>query len=238
MKKLSLAVPALMIVAACAPPGGQGVLEIAAGSATWQEALNAGDVDALAAVYTDDAHILPPNAAPARGHGAVREIFGGMIEAGLGGTLTTLEVAAAVDIGHHVGAYEITAGDQVVDRGKFTEIWRQQDGEWKIAADIWNSDLPAAAAGAMLIGTHEVEDADVWLAAWQGPNGRRADFAAHGAPSVRVFRSPENPNFTGLAIQVEDMAALTAWLESEEGAQAKAEDGVIDSTLQILIEVE
>ena len=61
--------------------------------------------------------------------------------------------------------------------------------------------------------------------------------AANGAPAVRVFQSPEDPNLTGLAIEVSDMAALSAWLESEDGAKAKAEDGVIDSTLQILAEV-
>lgn len=237
MKKLSLAALALMIVAACAPPTAQDSPEIRAASAAWTEALNAGDLDALLAVYAEDAHILPPSAAPGRGHDAVRESFGPMIDAGLGGSLTSIEVAAAGDIGHHVGTYEITADGEVLDRGKYMEVWRQQGGEWKIAADIWNSDMPAA-AGALMVGTHEVKDADVWLAAWAGPDGRRADFAANGAPSVRVLQSPEKPNLTGLVIEVADMDALTAWLQSEEGARAKDEDGVIDSTLQLLTEVE
>ena len=103
MKKLSLAALSLVVVAAaaCAPPSAQDSPEIRAGSAAWTEALNAGELDALVAVYAEDAHVLPPNAAPARGHDAVRESFGAMIDAGLGGTLTTVEVAAAGDIGHH-----------------------------------------------------------------------------------------------------------------------------------------
>lgn len=240
MKKPSLAalcLAALAALAACAPPTAQDSAEIRAGSAAWNEALNAGDLDALVALYAEDARIMPPNAEPAQGLEAVRESFGGMIDAGLTGTLTTVEAVAAGDIGHHVGTYEIEAGGEVVDRGKFVEVWRQVGDEWKIAADIWNSDLPAAGSRPMMIGSHKVEDAAVWLAAWEGPDGRRADFAAHGAPAVRVFQSPEDENLTGLAIEVEDMDALMAWLQSPEGAKAKAEDGVIDSTLRILTEV-
>jgi ketosteroid isomerase-like protein len=51
------------------------------------------------------------------------------------------------------GTYEFTATDPksgpVNDRGKFVVVWKKQtDGGWKIAADIWNSDLPPAAAPA------------------------------------------------------------------------------------------
>ena len=147
-------------------------------------------------------------------------------------------VAAAGDMGHHVGTYEITAGGEVVDRGKFTEIWRRQDGEWKMAADIWNSDMPAAFSGAMMIGVHEVEDADVWLAAWSGPDSRRAVFADNGAPNVRVFQSPDDPKRMALVVEVADMEAFLAFIASPEAEAAKAEDGVIDATLRLLREVE
>ncbi len=210
---------------------------IRAGSAAWEDALNAGELDALVALYTDDARVMPPNAAAAQGHEAVRESFGAMIDAGLGGELTSVMAATAGDIGHHVGTYEITTSGAVVDRGKFVEIWRREGDAWKISADIWNSDMAAAGPETLMIGTHKVEDAARWLAAWQGPESRREAFAAHGAPSVRVFQSPQDPNLTGLVIEVEDMNALSAWLASEDGAKAKAEDGVIDETLRILTEV-
>ena len=36
----------------------------------------------------------------------------------------------------------------VADRGKFVEVWKKQaDGKWKVVADIFNSDLPAAPPG-------------------------------------------------------------------------------------------
>ena len=228
----------IVALAACSPPAAEdNSAAIRAGSAAWEEAFNAGDLDALVALYAEDARVLPPNAAAGQGHDAVRESFGGMIDAGLGGELSSVMAATAGDIGQHIGTYEVTAGGEVVDRGKFVELWRREGDAWKMAADIWNSDMPAAGPETLLVGTHKVEDAARWLSAWEAPDGRRADFAANGAPSVRVFQSPQDPDLMGLVIEVEDLAALNAWLASEEGAQAKAEDGVIDETLRILTEV-
>ena len=54
---------------------------------------------------------------------------------------------------------------------------------------------------------------------------------------MRVFQSPDNPNLTGLLIDVADMDKFQAFLDGEEGTAAKAADGVKDETLQILAEV-
>lgn len=190
-------------------------------------------------MYTEDARILPPNAEIAQGHDAVRKIFGSMIDAGLGGTLATMEATEAGDIGYRVGTYVLeTADGTVVDKGKYIETWRLVDGEWKISNDQFSSDLPApGSVGTTLAITHEVEDADRWLAAWQGEGSRHELFAQHGAPHVRVFQSPESPNHVGLVIDVEDMEALQSLLSSPEGEQAKAEDGVKDATMTVLAEV-
>jgi ketosteroid isomerase-like protein len=47
------------------------------------------------------------------------------------------------------GTYEVTVndpeGNPVTDKGKWVTAWEKQpDGTWKIVADIWNSDGPAA----------------------------------------------------------------------------------------------
>ncbi len=238
MKKLSVVALSLIAVAACAPPAAQDSAEIRALSGEWIAALNAGDVDTLVAMYSQDARVLPPNAELGQGHDAVRASFGGMIDAGLGGTLETLELLAAGDVGYHVGTYTLTAEGAEVDRGKFIEAWRRIDGEWKITNDIYNSDLPAAAGGPVLMATHEVKDAAHWLAAWQGPDSRAADFMANGATGVRVFQSPDDPKQVGLLVEVADLDMLMAWVASEDGSKAKAEDGVVEKTLRILTEVE
>jgi ketosteroid isomerase-like protein len=243
MRILNLAAALLVIVglAACAQPPleSSDSPEIAAGAKAWLDALNAGDIEAVVAVYTADARILPPNAELSTGHDAVRAIFGGMIDAGLGGNTETIEIRAAADIGYHVGTYTLeTADGTTVDRGKFIETWRKIDGEWKISNDQFSSDLPATgAAGTTILVTHEVEEASRWLAAWQGEGIRHEHFAQHGAPNVRVFQHTEKANLTGLLIDVEDMEAFQAYLDSEDGAKAKAEDGVKDATMSVWAEV-
>jgi ketosteroid isomerase-like protein len=243
MRFLNLATALLVIVvlASCAPapPGSHDSPEIAAGSASWLEALNAGDVEGIVATYTADARLLPPNAEIAVGPDAVRAVFGGMIDAGLGGSLETVEIRAAGDIGYHVGRFTLqTADGTTVDQGKFIDTWRQVDGEWKISNDMFGSDLPAMApVGTTLAITHEVEDADRWLAAWQGEGSRHELFAEHGAPHVRIFQSSGNPNLIELLVDVEDMEAFQAFLASPAGAKAKAEDGVKDATMSVFAEV-
>ena len=81
--------------------------------------------------------------------------------------------------------------------------------------------------------THDVEDFDHWRAAWSGENSRHELFAAHGAAGVTVFQNTGKPNQIGLLVDVVDMGAMQAMLESEEGAAAKAEDGVIDESMQV-----
>jgi uncharacterized protein (TIGR02246 family) len=118
--------------------------EITALAKEFENALNAGDVEGIAALYADDCRLLPPNAEMTQGKEAVRAIFGGMIAAGLKGTLDTVEAVVTGKVGYRVGRYELKSPDGVVaDQGKYIEIWRKIDGEWKIVNDIWNSDLPA-----------------------------------------------------------------------------------------------
>ncbi|MDH3745856.1 MAG: DUF4440 domain-containing protein [Acidobacteriota bacterium] len=240
MKKYAfLSILVIVVVVACAPTASREGTEIAEQSKAWAAGFNSENPDAIAALYSGDARLMAPNAQMEQGSEAVRATFGAMIEAGLGIELDTVETRVAGDIGYRVGTYSLTAGGEEVDRGKYVEVWRKLDGVWKITADIWNSDLAAETSqGATLMGTHEVEDAAKWLAAWQGEDSRRALFAEHGAPHVSVFQSPDNPNLTGLLIQVSDMEALQALLDSEEGRAAAAEDGVKFDTLRLLAAVD
>jgi ketosteroid isomerase-like protein len=222
----------------CAQPTAQESSALAQRADAWEEAFNAADIEGVAALYTEQARMMSPNAPMGTGHEAVRNDIGAMVEAGLRGNLDTVEAMVAGDLGYRVGTYTINAPDgSVVDEGKFIEIWRQVDGEWKIANDIYNSDRPAGPTGTYVMGSHKVGDPEVWLAAWQDGNERRQQFAEHGAPGVRVFQDPENPSMTGLLIDATDLEAFQAFLASEEGVQAKAEDTVIDDSLRILVEV-
>jgi ketosteroid isomerase-like protein len=228
----------LVVATGCAPTGSQPSPELGALSDRWEEALNSGDIDSLVAMYTEDARIMAPNAELAQGKAAVEASFGGMIAAGLRGELNTTEATVAGDIGYHVGTYSIKTGDGVVvDRGKFTETWRKNGAGWQISNDIWNSDLPVGSGATTMVITHDVKDADHWLAAFEGPESRRDLFAQHGAANVRVFQDLGNANQVALVIDITDLGAFQAFLASPTGDTAKTEDGVIDASLRTLAEV-
>jgi ketosteroid isomerase-like protein len=248
MKKLVTLVPLILVAVGCtqgdAPASDPSV--ITSRSAQWDAALNAKDIDALAALYTDDARMMAPNMEMSTGVEGVRAVIGGMIEAGLSGELTSVETVVYGDIGYNVGTYVLTAGDEQADVGKFIETWvRGDDGAWRISNDIFNSDLPAASPEPSMpmemthvMITHEVEDGGHWLAAWQGEDSRENLFKANGAMHVHALQNADNPNLTGLIIAVSDMDAFAAMLESEEGQAAAAEDGVIWETVTMLTDAE
>lgn len=243
MKRQLTVLASLLLITGCTqnpPPADSSV--ITSGSDAWEAALNASDIDALVALYASDARVLPPNRKMASGSAAVRAEFSAMIDAGLGGELTSVEASVSGNMGYNVGTYILRTGDTLVDAGKFVETWRRgDDGRWRITNDIYNSDRPVGAEDEPMIHlmiSHEVDDAEHWMAAWRGEDSRHKLFADNGAAHVLTFRSVDNPNLTGLVVRVSDMEALQTMLESEEGIAAATEDGVRMDTMSVLTESE
>lgn len=245
MKRLITILPLVLMIAACSQTTSSGDgPAFTSRSGEWAAAMNAKDVDAIAALYRDDARVLPPNGEATTGRDAVRAEFGAMIDAGLSVDLNSIETMSGGDIAYNVGTYELTAGGDVVDYGKYIETWRRgADGEWLMSNDIWNSDILVtmpAGGGEMshLMIVHDVDDADHWLAAWRGDDSRHELFKANGAAHVHTFQNPDEPNQTGLVVAVRDMDALNAMLQSEAGLAAAAADGVDQDSLMVLTEAE
>ena len=245
MKRMAFVLAAVFAVAGCTDTAGfSNRLD------AFESAMNAQDVEGLVELYAEDASLMPPNMPAMTGHDAVRETFGGMIEQGITVDLNTSSFEVALGSAHRVGTYKTMAGGQVVDTGKFIETWSKDGGAWRMTNDIWNSDNPPALPppkqkhekkrGGMehphVMILHEVEDADRWFAAWRGENSRHDMFKANGARHVHTFQHPENANLTGLVVAVDDMAALEAFLASDEVQAAATEDGVRMDTLQVLPE--
>jgi uncharacterized protein (TIGR02246 family) len=122
----------------------------------WAKAVEAKDLDKSVSYYSDDAIVLPPNAAIATTKEAIRNIWKDLLASpGLvfRWKTTKVEVAKSGDMAYSSGTYELTmngaGGKPVNDRGKYVVVWEKQaDGKWKCGADIWNSDLPASASAA------------------------------------------------------------------------------------------
>ena len=79
---------------------------------------------------------------------------------------------------------------------------------------------------------HDVKDKDHWLASPR----REQFFGPLGVTNIRTFVDPENPARTGLVMDVPDLDAVMAAMETEAAADAMAYDGVLPETLVILIE--
>ena len=243
MKNKILAIALTFFLAACSQaPAPVDPSALTARSDAWEAALNAPDLDALLDLYTADARIMPPNGELSTGREAAGAAFGSMIDAGLSGTTNIVEAHISGDVGYIVGTYVIAAGDETVDKGKYTEIWkRDADGQWRIASDIWNSDGPIqppmrGGERTHVVIVHEVEDGERWLSAWRGDNSRHALFEQNGAAHVHTMQDPENPNLTALVISVEDLDKMNAMLASAEGLAAAKEDGVKVETMQFLMQ--
>ena len=120
----------------------------------WSAAAAAKDLDKTISYYSDDAIVLPPNEASATTKEAIRNVWKDLLASpGLvvSWKATKVEVAKSGDLACLSGTYEITmndaSGKPVNDHGKYVEVWEKQaDGKWKCGTDIWNSDLPVAAA--------------------------------------------------------------------------------------------
>ena len=79
---------------------------------------------------------------------------------------------------------------------------------------------------------HDVKDKDHWLASPR----REQIFGPLGVTNIRTFVDPTNPTRVGLVMDVADMDAVMATMETEEGRDAMAYDGVLPETLVILVE--
>jgi uncharacterized protein (TIGR02246 family) len=124
---------------------------IAAKDQAFADAMVAGDVATIAGFYADDAILLPPGGQRVDGAAAIQETMTGWIEEGgtpTSMTLTSDEITltAAGDYAHAIGTWTMSGpapdGTEWSDNGKFVALWKNVDGDWKMAADIWNSDNP------------------------------------------------------------------------------------------------
>ena len=83
-----------------------------------------------------------------------------------------------------------------------------------------------------VIGHHDVKDKDHWLASPK----REEVFGPLGVTNIRTFVDPQNPTRVGLLMDVADMDAVMAAMQTEAAAEAMEYDGVLADTLVILVE--
>ena len=116
----------------------------------WSKVAEARQVDGHNAYFLEDAVVLAPNEAMVSGKESIRKMVGEMFAMpgfAIKWQPTKVEVARSGDFGYSLGTYELSINDPkgtpVADRGKYATVWKKQpDGSWKVAVDMFNSDLP------------------------------------------------------------------------------------------------
>ena len=139
----------MIALAACTPKAAQ--VDSAADNAallaaaeTFNKAFNDKNADAVAAPYTTDAELLPPNAPAIVGRSGIRQHYADDIaNAYVQLTISTGESATAGDWGWRSGTWSVAT--EPVFTGKFVEVWRRTPEGWQMYRDIWNSDAPMPA---------------------------------------------------------------------------------------------
>lgn len=83
-----------------------------------------------------------------------------------------------------------------------------------------------------VIGYHDVKDTAHWLASPK----REEFFGPLGVTNIRTFVDPQNPVRVAVLMDVPDMDAVMAAMQSDAAAEAMAHDGVLAETLVMLVE--
>jgi ketosteroid isomerase-like protein len=112
------------------------------------EAYNRGDISAAVKFYTKDAKFLNPNTEIVSGQKAIKEFLEIGRALGLRRIkFDSLEVGYDGNLAYERGVIHMDikpeGGQAMIDRGKYLVVMKRMvDNSWKVAVDIWNSDLP------------------------------------------------------------------------------------------------
>jgi hypothetical protein len=84
-----------------------------------------------------------------------------------------------------------------------------------------------------VIGHHNItKGKDHWLASPK----RKELFGSIGVTNIRTFVDPKNPNHVAVLMDVPNMDAMAALMQTQAAADAMANDGVVPESLVILTE--
>jgi ketosteroid isomerase-like protein len=140
-----LACASIFILSQCSPTPSDVTSEIAKINDGFMAAYNSGDLKTLVSNYTDQAKLYPSNSDVVEGTQAIEGFWGAVMNMGI--KKAQMETVSAQQVGNiaiEEGRYKLfVEGDIMVDQGKYLVTWEKENGQWKIARDIWNTNNPA-----------------------------------------------------------------------------------------------
>ena len=146
----------LLVLPSCAPSSvdvdaeGRALMEL---SREWSDLVATRDLDAIAAVWAEDAVMLPPGMPSLESRAAIREFINSAMQAPGFGVIwepLSVHVSKSGDMAYMIEqnvfiAYD-SVGAPITTHGKAVTVWRKDDdGAWKNVVDTWN-DVPPQGA--------------------------------------------------------------------------------------------
>jgi ketosteroid isomerase-like protein len=113
----------------------------------FSDVISKGDSVGFASVYHSQAAIYAPNMEPIMGKEKLVSFANLNFKMGVGGvTLQTTDVWGDPNDIVVCGTYEVLGKDgKSLDKGKYIEIWKDENGELKMFRDMWNTSTPMPA---------------------------------------------------------------------------------------------
>ncbi len=95
-------------------------------------------------IFTEDANVHSPNLDIITGRDAIAAVNSEWVNFGIKEfTEETISFYGNEDYLIDEGTFYLRYGeDNITDKGKYINIWKKENGEWKMCSSIWNSSLP------------------------------------------------------------------------------------------------
>jgi uncharacterized protein (TIGR02246 family) len=118
--------------------------EILAIAQAWEKCANARDARGIAALYTENATLLPPGQPAITGRQNIQGFWQGFFDAGASDAkLKSIQISGSGDLAYEVGEFSAMmpqpSGGTAPGTGKYLVVFeRQQDGTLKMVADMFS----------------------------------------------------------------------------------------------------
>ena len=119
--------------------------EIKSANRNFMETFGRADAEGMGRLYTNNGQLLPSNSDFITGTEGIQTFWQAVMDMGIiTAELETIELEGHGDTAIDIGRYTLGGdGGQVLDKGKYVVIWKQEGGQWKLHRDIWNTSMPA-----------------------------------------------------------------------------------------------
>lgn len=115
-------------------------VEIDSVNRSFEAAARKRDTVALAALYTADAIVMPPDGPYVKGRENIAQMWAGAIQQmGIKDVrLNTIVLEIAGDAANEVGEAILTLESGTAS-AKYVVVWKKTEGQWRLHRDIWNA---------------------------------------------------------------------------------------------------